>query len=240
MNTTSAVRCEEVVLNTLSFAARAALLDRLAEFAEQHYCLKCREDFIQQVIKADKEGVLAIFSVQEQWVGFTRIYQQEVLVSGEAYTVFFGSSWYNQAFKLDHTAARFALVYTMRYKLFQPHKKMVYLATANTPQRYRYLHQLSTDCILEAAAPANPVMVNIVSAIAQTNGWALDKDNPLIIKQCFPLREYPLQKLDEDPCFTQLNPHYMKGHWLMVSIPLDMQTIGRCIRKNVGELAHIP
>jgi len=239
VNTTSAVRCEEVVLHALSFAARAVLLERLAEFAEQHYCLENRETFIHQVIKPDEDGVLAIFSVQDQWVGFTRIYQQEVFVSGGEYTAFFGSSWYNQAFKLDQIAARFALVHTMRYKLFQPHKRMVYLATANTPQRYRYLHQLSADCVAQTDAPADSIMAEIVSAIAQKNGWEVDKDSPLIIKQCYPLRDYPLQELDQDPSFTQLNPNYRKGHWLMVSIPLDMQTIGHCIRKNVGELAYL-
>ncbi|MCC5791231.1 MAG: hypothetical protein JJT82_01280 [Legionellaceae bacterium] len=237
MHIINGLHCREVPWDELSASDRTTMFKQLIAFARQHYHIPDAAAFVEQVLQPKRPGRLAIFSRGDQWLGFTRLYSLTLVTSEGELTVFSGSTWHDQAIKLTPYAARFALMHTLRYKLFQPQARLSYLATANTPQRYSALYQLSAHCEPQHDGRMSDSTLEIMNQMALAMDWEQDAQRPYIIKQAFRVRQYAQQASDDDPAYTALNPDYQHGDWLIVYLPLDLQMIGKCLKQSIYEVA---
>ncbi len=228
---------EEVVLASLQEKERDGLINKLVAFAQQYYRIDDPQCFIEQVLQPNTKGVVVIYSIADTWVGYTRSYQQTLMISKKQYTVFSSSVWYNPNLQLDAATARFALLNTLRYRLFKPHESLAYFVIASSPQRYNYLKKLNPDCEPCPKGTARREITELIKTMAQQNKWEQDLENPFIIHQKFPALIYPQQAPDNTSDFIELNPKYKEGDWLMVYVPLDLQTIGKSIKHSVRATA---
>ena len=228
---------KEVVLAALSEKERCALIKKLVAFTQQYYRVDDAEHFIQQVLQPGAETVVVIYSIADTWIGYTCSYQQVLVTATKQYTVFSTSVWHNPKLRLDTVTARFALLHTLRYRLFNPHESLAYFVIANNPQRYNYLKKLNPDCEPCPKGNARVEIANLIKIMAQQNKWQQDPDNPLIINQQFPALSHLEQDQDKNADFIKFNPNYKEGDWLLVYVPLDLQTISKSIRHSVCEVA---
>jgi len=226
---------KEVALASLHEKERADLIKKLVEFTQQYYRIDDPQCFIERVLQPDTNGTLVIYSIADTWVGYTCSYQQTLMTSKKQYTVFSSSVWYNPNLQLDAATARFALLHTLRYRLFKPHESLAYFVIASSPQRYNYLKKLNPDCESCPNGTARMEITELITAMAQQNNWEQDIDNPFIIHQKFPALTHLQHSTDTASDFIKLNPKYNEGDWLMVYVPLDLQTISKSIKLSVRE-----
>ncbi len=212
------------------------LLHKLIQFTEQHYHIENTAIFINSVLRPQQTGdIIVFYGDADELVGYTRIYQQQLDIKNKHITMSSSKAYNNQTHNTSFTAARLALTQTMKYKLSHPEEELVHFSSVSTASKYHFLARLSNTIYPKPDSDVPNIVLNLVTALKETNNWPSCSTHPMLISEQLPRKHKPTpEAATDDPLtnyYLSLNPDDMTERDLLVCIPLNLGNIGHSIRQ---------
>ncbi|MDI9818952.1 MULTISPECIES: hypothetical protein [unclassified Legionella] len=206
----------------------------LKQFIHQHYRVKHGSQLEETILGVGKAGELYIFYDKSQKIiGFTRIGYQFVHHKGKSVVVYYGGTYHDKRIDLFFDAARCGLTAVMKYKLAHPEQEMIYLANADTPEKYQFLASLSSTIYPKEEIRIPQSVLGLVTNWKKHNSLTSTTAHPMLIDNPIALRHVPPVH-QNNPCtsyYLSLNPDYALGNSLLVYVPLNLVNISQGIKR---------
>ena len=229
-------RCETLRIGDITPKQRKALEQPLVDIVRHWYAKTERWVIVEKMIFRSPDSLLRVmYDADDEIVGCATLQVEPRDTPRGKCAIFDAGAYFHPDSKgCDLYAVRLGLRVAAAYKLRHPLTPMLYIGAAATPASYRFL---ADSCFQIYPRPNErmPEGMDVLAAdMATERGLVVSCSDPVIVSlpEPDPLRQpkrlLRSKRLQKDPAaqwFTEKNPEYAKGFWMMVHVPLTLANL---------------
>lgn len=233
----SIVKSERLRSDSLSWAQRQALFDRLYSIYSETMWGHTREEFERHLFCAGDLSITLYYGEFAELAGFAYIGIQSVEHAGKTVAAFSAGGFFRPGYHGGITGMRFGLREAIRFKLRRPRTALGYLSRTSSPAAYQ-LFVTTMPLVYPNRFRQTPAEVEaLVRTIGERRRYVRVGDSPWVVRSDAVPRDASrlLQLVDNaDARFcVQLNPRFAEGEALLIWIPLTPATIAGGLYRQV-------